>query len=67
MYLLADNIRNEIVTIHRSQEVLKILSLYEDIPYTSRRCSDLPFESVIQEYLQFPYEYFLSVLFPFGG
>jgi hypothetical protein len=26
--VLADNIRNEVVTIHRSQEVLKMLSLY---------------------------------------
>jgi hypothetical protein len=26
--LMADNIRTEVVTIHRSQEVLKMLSLY---------------------------------------
>jgi hypothetical protein len=26
--LLADNVRNDVVTIHRSQEVLKMLSLY---------------------------------------
>jgi hypothetical protein len=26
--LLADNVRNEVVTIHRSHEVLKMLSLY---------------------------------------
>jgi hypothetical protein len=26
--LLPDNVRNEVVTIHRSQEVLKMLSLY---------------------------------------
>jgi hypothetical protein len=27
-YLTADNFRNEIVTIHRSQKVFKMLSLY---------------------------------------
>jgi hypothetical protein len=26
--LKADNVRNEVVTIHRSQEMLKMLSLY---------------------------------------
>jgi hypothetical protein len=26
--LTADNVRNEVATIHRSQEVLKVLSLY---------------------------------------
>jgi hypothetical protein len=36
--------------------------LHVDIPYTRGRCSDLSFEAVLQEYLQFSYEYFLLVL-----
>jgi hypothetical protein len=40
--------------------------LHEDIPRTGGRNSDLPFEAVLQEYLQFPYKYFLLVHFPFG-
>jgi hypothetical protein len=36
--------------------------LHVDIPRTSGRSSDLPFEAVLQEHLQFPYEYFLLVL-----
>jgi hypothetical protein len=36
--------------------------LYVDVPCTSGRVSDLPFEAVLQEYFQFPYEYFLLVL-----
>jgi hypothetical protein len=40
--------------------------LHVDIPRTGRRGSDLPFEAVLQEYLQFPYEYFPLVLL-FGG
>jgi hypothetical protein len=36
--------------------------LHVDIPCTGGRQSDLPFEAVQQEYLKFPYEYFLSVL-----
>jgi hypothetical protein len=31
----------------------------------SGRGSDLPFVAVLQEYLQFPYEYFVLVLLPF--
>jgi hypothetical protein len=41
--------------------------LYVDIPHPSRRGSDLPFEAVLQEYLQFYYKYFLLALLPFGG
>jgi hypothetical protein len=34
---LADNVQNEVVTIHISQEVLTMLSpLHVDIPHTSR-------------------------------
>jgi hypothetical protein len=32
------------------------------IPPTGGRGSDLPFEAVLLEYLQFPFEYFLLVL-----
>jgi hypothetical protein len=46
--LLANNFQ-DVVTIHRSQEV-KILSHYTDIPCTA--------EEVLQEYLKFTYEYF---------
>jgi hypothetical protein len=31
--MTADNFRNEVVTIHRSQEVLKMLSLYTQISF----------------------------------
>jgi hypothetical protein len=37
-----------------------------DNPHTGGRRSDLPFEDVLQEYLQFAYEYFLLIL-PFGS
>jgi hypothetical protein len=37
-----------------------------DIPHKGGRGFDLRFEAVLQEYLQFPYEYFLLVL-PFEG
>jgi hypothetical protein len=33
--------------------------LHADIPFTGRRGSDLAFEDILQEYLPFPYEYFL--------
>jgi hypothetical protein len=41
--------------------------LHVDIPRTGGRGFDLPFAVVPQEYSQFPYEYFLLVLLPFGG
>jgi hypothetical protein len=40
--------------------------LHIDIPRIGGRSSDLPFETVLQEYLQFPYKYFLLLL-PFWG
>jgi hypothetical protein len=43
------------------------IPLLLDIPRTSGIGSDLPFEAVLQEYLQFPYEYFLSALLLFRG
>jgi hypothetical protein len=51
---------------HITEGVENAVSLHVDIPHTGRRDSDLPFEAGLQEYLQFPYEYFLLVL-PFGG
>jgi hypothetical protein len=39
--------------------------LHTDIPRTDGRGSDLSFEAVLQEYLQFPYEYFPLALLPF--
>jgi hypothetical protein len=55
------------VTVHRSQMVLQnAIPLHEDIPRTSGGGPNLPFQAVLQEYFQFPYEYFLLVL-PFGG
>jgi hypothetical protein len=33
--------------------------LHVDIPRTGGKGSDLLFEAVLQEYFQFPYEYFL--------
>jgi hypothetical protein len=43
-----------------------MLSLHVDIPRIGGRGSDLPFEAVLQEYLEFSYDYFILVL-PFGG
>jgi hypothetical protein len=40
--------------------------LHVDVPRTYGGGSDLPSEAVIQEYLRFPYDYFLLVL-QFGG
>jgi hypothetical protein len=36
--------------------------LHVNIPCTGERGSHLPFEAVLQEYLPFPYKYFLLVL-----
>jgi hypothetical protein len=66
--LLADNIGKEVVTIHRSQVVLKMLFLCTylvDIHCIGGRGSDIPFETVLQENLQFSYDYFLLVLLLF--
>jgi hypothetical protein len=40
--------------------------LQVDIPRNVGRRSDLPFDVALQEYLQFPYAYFLLVVLPFG-
>jgi hypothetical protein len=37
IYLLANTIRNEVVTIHRSQEALKMLSVYTWISFSIKR------------------------------
>jgi hypothetical protein len=47
--------------------VENVVLLHVDIPRTGGRGSDLPSEGSLQEYLKFPYEYFLSVLLPFEG
>jgi hypothetical protein len=41
--------------------------LHVDIPPTGGRDFDLPSEPALQEYLQSPYEWFLSVLLLFEG
>jgi hypothetical protein len=40
--------------------------LHVDIPRIGRRGSDLPFQAVLQEYLLFPFEYFLLVFLFWG-
>jgi hypothetical protein len=64
--LLADKVRNKV--LNNSQitgHVENGIHLHADITPTGRSGSDVPFEAVLQEYLQFPYEYFLLLL-PFG-
>jgi hypothetical protein len=39
--------------------------LHADIPRIGGKYSSLPFKAVLQEYLQFPYDYFPLVLFSF--
>jgi hypothetical protein len=41
--------------------------LHANIPRTGGTDFDLPSEDELQEYLKFPYEYFLSVLLLFEG
>jgi hypothetical protein len=43
------------------------IPLHADIPRTGGRGSNLPFQAVPQEYLQFSYKYFLFVPLPFGA
>jgi hypothetical protein len=47
-------------------DVENAVPLHVDIPRTNGKCSELPHEAVLQEYLQLPYQYFLLVL-QFGG
>jgi hypothetical protein len=66
--LISDNISNKVNTIHRSQEVYyNAVPLYEDIPHTAGRCSDLFFEALLQEYLQFLHKNSLFYLILFRG
>jgi hypothetical protein len=44
-----------------------MLILYMETFLAPAKGSDLPFEALLQEYLQFPYEYLLLVFLPFGG
>jgi hypothetical protein len=57
--LLAENVQN-VGAIHRSHtgDVESGVCLNIDVPGTSGRGSDIPFEAVLQRYLQFLYEYF---------
>jgi hypothetical protein len=48
-------------------DVENAVPLHVDVAHTGGRASHLSFEAVLQEYLQFPYEYFLLVFLPFGG
>jgi hypothetical protein len=64
--LLADNIQNEVVTIHRSQVLKMLSSLPVDIPCNGGRSSDLLSGAVLQDCLQFPDKYFLLVLLVWG-
>jgi hypothetical protein len=43
------------------------VAVHIDISRTGRRGSDLPFQAVLQEYFQFPYEYFPLVVHLFVG
>jgi hypothetical protein len=52
----------EIIIIEITGGVENAVPLPINIPHTGRRGSDLPFEAVLQEYLQYPNEYCLSVL-----
>jgi hypothetical protein len=45
-----------------TEGALNAVPLHVDIPRTGKIGSDLPFEAVLQEYFQFPYEYFLLIL-----
>jgi hypothetical protein len=68
--LTADEVQMKVssyLCIQITGGVENAVPLNVDIPCTSRRDSDLPFEAVLREYLQFPYEYFLLALLPFGG
>jgi hypothetical protein len=51
----------------QSTDVENSIPLHVDIPRIGIRGSDLPFQTVLQEYLQFPYEHFLVVFLPFGS
>jgi hypothetical protein len=66
--LTADNVRNGIsYNSPITGGVENAVPLHVHIPRTGRRGSDLPFEAVLQEYLKFPYDYFILVLLLFGG
>jgi hypothetical protein len=52
---------------HITGGVGNAVPLHAHIPRSGGRGSDLSSESVMQEYLQFPYEYFLFYSFPIWG
>jgi hypothetical protein len=66
IYLFADNVPNEVVATQITGCVENAVPLHADIPCTGGRGSGVPFEAVLQEYLQFPYEYFLLFFFLSG-
>jgi hypothetical protein len=66
VYLMADNFCNEVVILHRSQEVPKMLSLCTH-SHTGGRDSDLLFEVVLQKYFQFLHKNFILVTVQFSG
>jgi hypothetical protein len=45
-----------------TESVENVVYLHVDIPHTGGRGFDLPFEDVLQEYLQFPYKYLFVLL-----
>jgi hypothetical protein len=66
--LLAHIFRNEVVNNSQiTGGVENVVPLHVDIPRTSGRCSDLPSADVLQEYMKFFYECFLSILLQFEG
>jgi hypothetical protein len=54
--LLANNVQNEVRSYNsqNTEGAENAVPLRTDTPCTSRRNPDLPFEAVLQEYLQFP-------------
>jgi hypothetical protein len=61
--LLTDNVRNKVVNNSQiTAGVENAVPLHVGIPSTGGRGSDLSFEAVLREYLQFSYECFLLVL-----
>jgi hypothetical protein len=59
--------RNSYPSSQATGSVENAVSLHVDDPCTGGRSSDLLFEAVSQECLQFPYDYFLLVILPFEG
>jgi hypothetical protein len=67
VYLMADNVWNEAVALHRSHEVQNAAPTHVVIPHVGRSSSGLLFEAVLEKYLQCLCTYFLLVLLQFRG